>query len=145
MQGQSKICPCGQVKEMTGNQLEKYVTRKLFECGWWALRIPRNPNGAQPFDIIAVKGSNVLAVDCKACAEPKFPIKRVEANQWTAFDTMLMRTNAVVGIVAENNETLYLIEYPELINCGKSYIALNDNHIKRFVDVCHCKRRYSDI
>lgn len=130
--------------EMTGSQLEAYLVHVLSNNGWWALRIPRNPSGAQPFDVIAVKGSNVLAVDCKTCSTDKFPISRVEDNQWSAFATMLSRTNATIGVVAEHDGVLYLIDYAELINCGRSYIRLNDNHIKRFVDACHCERRYMD-
>lgn len=130
---------------MTGNQLENHLVRTLSDNGWWALRIPRNSSGAQPFDVIAIKGNNILAVDCKACSEPRLPLKRIEDNQWTAFDMMMMRTQAIVGVVAENKGQLYLVEYPELINCGRSYITLNDSHTKRFVDVCYCKRRYMDL
>ena len=126
---------------MTSSELENHVVTVLSQNGWWALRIPRNPSGAQPFDVIAVKGSNVLAVDCKTCAEKKFPISRVEDNQWTSFDRMLNRTNAKVGIVAENDGLLYFISYFELLNCDRSYIPLKDKHIKRFVDVCNCERR----
>ena len=129
---------------MTGSQLEGYVVHVLSNNGWWALRIPRNPSGAQPFDIIAIKGSNILAVDCKACSEPKFALKRIEDNQWMAFERMMGRTDAVVGIVAENEGQLYLVDYVDLINCNRSYIALDEKYIKRFVDVCHCERRYTD-
>ena len=130
---------------MTGNQLENYFVHVLSNNGWWALRIPRNPTGAQPFDVIAIKGSNILAVDCKACADKKLVLKRIEDNQWTSFTRMLDRTDAIVGIIAENNGQLYFIDYYELMNCNRSYIALTDEHTKRFVDVCHCERRYQDI
>lgn len=120
---------------MTAGQLENYVTRLLGENGWWALRIPRNPSGAQPFDIIAVKGSKVLALDCKACSEPKFPIKRVEDNQWTAFAMMSKRTDAVVGIVAEYKEVLYFISYEELVNVKGSYLGLTDERLLRWLNV----------
>lgn len=129
---------------MTGNQLENYLVHVLSNNGWWALRIPRNPSGAQPFDVIAVKGSNILAVDCKACMEPKFALKRIEDNQWTAFERMMNRTDAVVGIVAENEGQLYFVDYIDLMNCNRSYLPLDEKYIKRFVDVCHCSRKYLD-
>lgn len=120
---------------MTPNQLENYTVKLLGENGWWALRIPRNPSGAQPFDIIAVKGGKVLALDCKACSEPKFPIKRVEDNQWTAFAMMSKRTDAVVGIVAEHKEVLYFISYAELLNVKGSYLGLTDERLLRWLNV----------
>lgn len=122
---------------MTGNQLEIYAVHTLSNNGWWALRIPRNHSGAQPFDIIAVKGERVLALDCKACADLKFDIKRVEDNQWTAFEVMQKRTKAVIGILAENNGVLYFISYFDLLNCKRSYIRLEDKYNRSWVNVCH--------
>ena len=76
-------------------------------CKWiaenkkmWVLRIPKNESGSQPFDIIAVgKDGQVLMIDCKECGNAKFPLSRIEENQWTSFGKAEKLTDAKIGIV----------------------------------------------
>lgn len=96
---------------MTGTEFETAFTQWLFDKGFWALNIPRNRFGAQPFDIIAIKENVVWAMDCKTCAEKRLDLRRVEANQYTAFDIMQERTRARCSFVCLHGDTVYEIPF----------------------------------
>ena len=114
---------------MTGTQFEREFCRELFQSGFWALNIPRDTCGAQPFDVIAVKGSKVVAVDCKVCGRNRFPLSRVEDNQWLAFRILSERcSRADVGIVCWCDGAIYYIPYHHLVSArdsGKASIVLD--------------------
>ena len=97
---------------MTGKEFERLFCRVLQNCGYWAVNIPPNEWGAQPFDVLAIHGSYMLAADCKVCsASASFPMERVEDNQWMAFEVMNRRTNADIGLaiyVAEKGEVRWV-------------------------------------
>ena len=100
---------------MTGQQFETEFCELMKAFGYWALNIPRNKSGAQPFDVIAIHGWNIFAVDCKVCGRNSFPLDRVEDNQWTAFKVVHDRTDARVGIVAYHKGDIYFLSYSLLL------------------------------
>lgn len=80
---------------MTGREFENRVCKKLKEAGYWVLRIPQNETGQQPFDILAIKGKRILAYDAKVLSEGhRFPLDRIEDNQYNAFQLMEKKTGA---------------------------------------------------
>lgn len=96
---------------MTGTKFESEFCEILKEFGYWALNIPKNKSGAQPFDVIAIHGTAMFAVDCKVCSRASFPMTRIEDNQWTAFQMANERTNASIGIMAFYNGDIYFLPY----------------------------------
>ena len=130
---------------MTGTQFEKAFCRELFNNGYWALNIPRSQNGSQPFDVIAVRGEKIVAVDCKVCSTPRFSLSRIEDNQWSAFEMLSARApNAVVGIVCWC-DALYFAPFRVLLDCaenGLASISLDKN--LRFNAYYHIMRREND-
>lgn len=113
---------------MTGSEFEQYLSVILYDNGYWALNIPRNRFGAQPFDIVAIKGSRILAIDCKVCSQPRFPLSRIEDNQWMAFDLIKKRTNAECYLACFYDNRIYWIpvndaEYAREL--GKSSLPLS--------------------
>lgn len=80
---------------MTGREFENYVVKELKKAGYWVLRIPQNESGQQPFDILAIKGKRILAYDAKVVSEgTRFPLNRIEDNQYNAFQLMEKKTGA---------------------------------------------------
>ena len=100
---------------VTGNEFEGAFCELLKSIGYWALNIPKNKSGAQPFDVIALKGSSVLAIDCKVCQGKRFPIDRIEDNQWLAFQTVYDKSIACVGIAVLHDGDVYFFNYIELV------------------------------
>ena len=96
---------------MTGAQFERLFIEHLKDSGYWALRIPCNDRGAQPFDVIAIRGSNILAVDCKVCSQPRFETRRIEDNQRLAFELMQKRTNAWCGFACYHDGNIFMIPF----------------------------------
>lgn len=100
---------------MTGEKFESEFCEVLKGLGYWALNIPKNKNGAQPFDIIAMHGNTVLAIDCKVCSgQARFPLVRIEDNQWTAFEAVHSKTFALVGIIIYYKGNVYFYQYTDL-------------------------------
>ena len=74
---------------------EERITKMLKEAGYWALRIPPNEAGQQPFDIIAIKGKRILTYDAKLLSNrTRFPLSRIEDNQYNAFELVEKKTGA---------------------------------------------------
>lgn len=111
---------------MTGSEFEQRACELFASRGFWALNIPKNKFGAQPFDVIAIKDSEIWAVDCKVCSEPRLSLARVETNQALAFGMMTQRTNARCGFLCYHNKRLYFIPW-SAIDMSKSSIKLTPN------------------
>ena len=104
---------------MTGERFENLFCELLSKQNYWALKIPRDQRGAQPFDVIAVRGSEIWAVDCKVCATDRFPLSRIEDNQWLSFWQINKKTNAECGIVIYFDGNVYYISYQQLLAMQK--------------------------
>lgn len=101
---------------MTGIQFERKVSKDLFDAGYWVLNVPRNESGAQPFDILAIKGNKIIAADCKVCEAKVFPLSRIEPNQWTAFKMMWERASADICVFVWHEDSTYWISYWQLLS-----------------------------
>lgn len=107
---------------MTGERFESEFCELLKATGYWALNIPKNKYGAQPFDVIAMHGNFVMAIDCKVCGKGILSLDRIEDNQWTAFETMNDRTSAWVGVAAYYKGDIYYLPYSLLLACREQNI-----------------------
>lgn len=118
---------------MTGDKFEREFCEVLKGLGYWALNIPKNKNGAQPFDVVAMHGNTVLTVDCKVCSgKPRFPLVRIEDNQWTAFKTVHDKTFAGVGIAVYYDGNIYFYQYKDLqsaLKHGLKSVPIDKYHI----------------
>lgn len=97
-----------------GTAFEGEVCDLLSAEGYWVHFIVPDARGAQPFDIIAVKGNNSFAIDCKTCVSEVFNIRRLEDNQKSAFDKWLKCGNTDPMIAVKHKDKIYLISYSEL-------------------------------
>lgn len=119
---------------MTGSEFEKQFCMLLKDNGWWALNIPRSKSGAQPFDVIAIKGHCIMAVDCKVMSGRSlmFPIKRVEVNQWLSFKSLRDKSpHTLTGLIVWHEQTgeTFFLDYWKLrraVQQGKKSIDLHD-------------------
>lgn len=116
---------------MTGYKFESELCELLKAEGFWALNIPKDKRGAQPFDVIAMKDKYVFVTDCKVCGKHLFPLERVEDNQWLAFETISKRTSANAGLTLYFRGDIYWVSYKEaktMFDHGESSIELYGRH-----------------
>ena len=67
-----------------GNKTEESFTKLLQSYGWWCHLCARGQGGAQPCDVIAMKGTCNALIDVKHCVSDRFEFRRIEANQHTS-------------------------------------------------------------
>ena len=101
---------------MTGREFERWMENKLSRCGYWVHRMAESNTGSQPFDIIALKGHSVFALDCKVIStkRPYFPFSRVEENQKLAFDKLIKcyKSNTLTtGFMIYYEGDIYFLNY----------------------------------
>ena len=114
---------------MTGAEFETQVCKWFKSHGYWALNIPKNKYGAQPFDVLAIKGGEIWAVDCKVCGEKRLPLDRIEDNQWLAFESMTKLTNARCGFMCWHGGKMNFVEFEDVVairKTGRASIKLED-------------------
>lgn len=104
-----------------GTKFERDVCEMLTEAGWWVHFLAPNNSGSQPFDIIAVKDGNAMAIDCKTCVDNIFRINRLEDNQKYAFKKWKDCGNGFAGIYVKHDDRLYIISYDDLVENGGKY------------------------
>ena len=102
-----------------GMQFERDVCKHLADKGWWVHFINPDSSGAQPFDIIAVKNGQALAIDCKTSVKRIFPASRLEDNQVYAFEKWLACGNEMSQIWVQYEGKIYAVKYAELKEKGK--------------------------
>lgn len=102
-----------------GTEWERRFCELMAKNGFWVHFINPNASGAQPFDVIAVKGNKAFAFDCKTCKSGSFTINRLEQNQMFAFDKWLDCGNlfAYIAIRYENGN-IYIVDYEYLLEVG---------------------------
>lgn len=94
-----------------GTEFEQNFCEWLSRRGWWVHFITPDNRGAQPFDVIAVKNGEAMAVDCKTISRPIFSIDRLEENQKLAFEKWLSCGNSMPYVAILYKGNLYLINY----------------------------------
>lgn len=99
-----------------GTEFEKQICKMLSDAGYWVHFLAPDIRGSQPFDIIAVKSGNAMAIDCKTCVSARFNINRLEDNQITAFEKWLKCGNDEPLIVIEHYGEIVFVEYSKLKN-----------------------------
>lgn len=70
-----------------GSDYEKYIAEKSYKLGFFAHLLQGNKSG-QPFDLILARNNKCYFADCKVCHSKRFPLKRIEPNQKSAFDLL---------------------------------------------------------
>ena len=94
-----------------GNSFEREFCEYLANKGYWVHFIAPDARGAQPFDIIAVKGGEAYAYDCKTSVKPTISIDRLEENQKCAFDKWVACGNTVPRVAVKYKDDIYIVNY----------------------------------
>lgn len=100
--------------KILGTAFEREMCNLLASEGYWVHFIVPDARGAQPFDIIAVKAGQAIAIDCKTCVANTFGISRLEENQIMAFEKWISCGNEMPLVAVKHNEHIYLIPYKYL-------------------------------
>lgn len=110
-----------------GNDFEKEFLQELGKLGFWAHFIEPNKQGAQPFDIIAIRHGEPYAFDCKTCIRSVFGIKRLEINQMTAFNKIINHGCRNVYLAVLHDNRVHLVKYEDLLKYGS--VDLNESNL----------------
>lgn len=104
-----------------GTEFERQVLEWVAAHGYWVHFLSPNEQGAQPFDIIAVKNNTAVAIECKTLTPDKryFSIDRLEPNQIMAFEKWMQNGNASPLIYVKHGDAVRIIEYKDLKKAGK--------------------------
>lgn len=101
-----------------GTEFENEFCELLAGRGYWVHFISPAANGGQPFDVIAVKGGEAYAYDCKTSVSHIFSINRLEWNQKCAFDRWLKCGNKEPRVAVKYNGRVYIVLYTLLRERG---------------------------
>jgi len=102
-----------------GTEFEQEMCRLLKDQGMWVHFMTPDATGSQPFDIIAVKNTCAVAIDCKTSAKPIFSLDRLEWNQKLAFALWRKAGNGEGLIAVKYDAQIYFIEFGELETAKK--------------------------
>ena len=115
-----------------GIRFEQEMCNYLSKKGWWAHDMTQSASG-QPADIICAKGNVAILIDCKVCANNRFPFSRVEPNQESAMKLWMDKGNTYVYFALKlNDDSVYMmsyIRYNMFVQEGKS--SLNEEVIRK--------------
>lgn len=129
-----------------GNKTEKTVSSMLREKGYWVYNCPRNSSGAQPIDLIGIKGGKTIVcwfIDGKHVREqnPSFPLSRIEPNQLASMKYLnefakINITNLGFAIQFERTREIYWLCYDKVLDMIKNdEKSINLNKLKLFEEV----------
>lgn len=68
-----------------GSSFENEWASALQGQGGWVHKIAPAENGSQPFDILHIKNGRACGYECKTVNSYRFPLSRVEDNQYYAY------------------------------------------------------------
>ena len=97
-----------------GTEFEREFCELLAGRGYWVHFITPAANGGQPFDVIAVKGGEAYAYDCKTSVSRQFSIFRLEYNQIFAFERWLACGNNGPRVAVKYQGKVYIVFYTDL-------------------------------
>lgn len=102
------------VNRTIGGRFEAELCELLAEYGWWSHCLSQNQVG-QPADVIAVKNDIAVLIDCKVCANDKFALSRIEANQEGAMTLWEARGNHECWFAMKLTDgTIYMVHFDDL-------------------------------
>lgn len=107
------------VNRTVGERFEEELCERLAEYGWWSHNLAQNQVG-QPADVIAVKNDIAVLIDCKACANDKFALSRIEGNQEGAMTLWGARGNRECYFAMKlTNGEIYMVHFEDLMKMEK--------------------------
>ena len=119
-----------------GTRFENRLKDMFYEHGFWVHLFQQNQAG-QPCDLIAVKGEKAYIIDAKDCKSGRFPLSRVEENQFLSMTRWLDRTRhqAWFAFQLPDDEEVYFISFQTICSLLADDISsLNSEDIRRIGD-----------
>lgn len=102
------------VNRTIGGRFEEEMCELLAEKGWWSHNLAQNQVG-QPADVIAVKNDIAVLIDCKVCANNRFPLSRIECNQEGAMTLWEARGNTLCYFAMKLADgSIYMVHFDDL-------------------------------
>ena len=103
---------------MTWNEFEVFCVNQFAGNGAWVHRFAKSNTGSQPFDIIAIRGNIIYAIDCKVVSteRPYFPFSRIELNQRSAMESLRKKYVGSLcrGFLIHHKEQAYLLSFEKI-------------------------------
>lgn len=115
-----------------GTEFEEEFCELLSKKGYWVHFITPDKRGAQPFDVLAVRGNIPYAFDCKTSSRKYFKMNRLEDNQIMAFEKWLSVGNGTPFIAVKYNKEIYILPYVEFKEKHGGRVNLEEYEIYRW-------------
>ncbi len=97
-----------------GSQFEEELVKKFGENGFWASLFPKDKDGSQPCDIIALNEFSAYLIDAKDCQNGRFPFSRIEDNQIHSMERFLKLRCGKCYFALKYPDGVYMISYPAI-------------------------------
>ena len=94
-----------------GTRFENQLCKMLAKQGYWVHRIAQNAGGQQPADIIALRDGQAVLIDCKVCKNDRFPLSRIEDNQWYAMNRFCGERGQCYFALLASDGCIYFLNY----------------------------------
>lgn len=116
-----------------GTKFEKEFAGILADNWFWVHLFQDNRNG-QPCDVIAARDGNAYLFDCKDCQGNRFPLSRMEENQYNAMKLFRLTGNKRGMFVIRYPETgIYLVDFEVLKKLKDDGVTqIGENSIVRY-------------
>lgn len=103
---------------MNWSEFESFCENQFSDNGAWVHRFAKSNTGSQPFDIIAIRGNVIYALDCKVVSteRPYFPFSRIELNQWRAMESLRKKYAGALcrGFLIYHKEQVYFLSFEKI-------------------------------
>ena len=120
-------------RTMTWNEFEVFCVNEFADNGAWVHRFAKSNTGSQPFDIIAIRGNIIYAIDCKVVSteRPYFPFSRIELNQKGAMESLKKKYAGALcrGFLIYHKEKIYFLSFEKFLDLeekGRKGVKLED-------------------
>lgn len=116
-----------------GTRFEKEFAGILADNWFWVHLFQDNRNG-QPCDVIAARDGNAYLFDCKDCQGNRFPLSRMEENQYNAMKLFRLTGNKRGMFAIRFPETgIYLVDFEVLKKLKDDGVTqIGENSIVRY-------------
>lgn len=108
-----------------GSSFENEWASALQQQGGWVHKVTPAENGSQPFDILHIKDGLAYGWECKTVNVYKFPLSRVENNQYYTFKSFEKHL-PISFIFKHKSGEIYSIEAKKIIESIDNGLASVD-------------------
>ena len=115
-----------------GLSFEQELCDKLAAHGFWAHDMTQGSNG-QPVDVICARNGIAHIIDCKVCADNRFPFSRIETNQRSSILLWEDCGNSTGYFALKlNTGEIFMVPLYQIVGIESTMSSFNEDDIRIF-------------